>query len=282
MSITPTWEHYGTHDDSAYPELWDGCIRAWAPCLGPTGAMLFDLSGMARHGLFTNLSAATGWANSIGGYGLSIPHTTGSNAQYVAVADAGGASITGGLSLCTVLATVTLIGSPPADYEGVFFEPTVNVGYTRTAIYHRTDNSLVFGCRDTSMGTLYASTAASPPIGSPITVAGVWNAVSDFSGLFVNGKLEGSNLDPKGAIFSGANATNSSLGAYTHSTPSLQHSFPVNIYDIRIYNNALDAQRIGLYNDVRLGVYSPRRPRRFYSFADVSNRRRRFFLGAAA
>lgn len=37
MSVTPSWEHYGTHDDSAYPELWDGLVGAYCPNLGPTG-----------------------------------------------------------------------------------------------------------------------------------------------------------------------------------------------------------------------------------------------------
>ncbi len=38
-----------TQDMSAFPEMWDGVIGAWAPFLGPTG-QLMDWSGNANHG----------------------------------------------------------------------------------------------------------------------------------------------------------------------------------------------------------------------------------------
>ena len=37
-----------------YPELWRGCVGAWAPCLGPTGLTLRDWSGFANHGTLMN------------------------------------------------------------------------------------------------------------------------------------------------------------------------------------------------------------------------------------
>lgn len=37
-----------------YPELWRGCVGAWAPCLGPTGLTLRDWSGFENHGTLTN------------------------------------------------------------------------------------------------------------------------------------------------------------------------------------------------------------------------------------
>jgi hypothetical protein len=37
-----------------YPELWRGCVGAWAPCLGPTGLTLRDWSGRSNHGTLTN------------------------------------------------------------------------------------------------------------------------------------------------------------------------------------------------------------------------------------
>jgi hypothetical protein len=40
----PSWQNFATHDESAYPELWDGVIGAWAPFLGPTGSRQHDLS----------------------------------------------------------------------------------------------------------------------------------------------------------------------------------------------------------------------------------------------
>lgn len=280
--ITPTWEHYGTHDDSAYPELWEGCIRAWAPCLGPSGDRLFDLGTGKGYAPFVLLSPASAWGVNCGSFGLSIPYTTGASTQYVQVASVGEAAITGGLAGCTLLITASLFSSPAEDYVPIFFEPTPGGGYTRTGMFQRTDSSLLFGCRDTEAGTLYGASAASPPIGAVITIAGVWDANQDFSGIYVNGTLAGSNVAAKGQIISGTCPTNSAIGGYTSSVIGAQRSAAVWIYDVRVYNMVLCPQTIMLYDTVRAGVYSPRRPRRFYSFADVSNRRRRFFLGAAA
>lgn len=46
--------------DMLYPELWDGCIGAWHPGLGPTGTTLYDWS-MERTGTITNSTAAAAW-----------------------------------------------------------------------------------------------------------------------------------------------------------------------------------------------------------------------------
>ena len=78
MSITPTWEHYGTHDDSAYPELWEGCIGAWCPGLGPTGLVVPNLARTALPGgAFVDLSAATGWEVDGGAYCALTTSNTG-------------------------------------------------------------------------------------------------------------------------------------------------------------------------------------------------------------
>jgi hypothetical protein len=53
-----------------YPELWRGCIGAWAPCLGPTGLTLRDWSGFGRNGTLTNMDPDTDWIVSGGHYSL--------------------------------------------------------------------------------------------------------------------------------------------------------------------------------------------------------------------
>lgn len=55
-----------------YPELWRGCVGAFAPCLGPTGLTLRDWSGFCNHGTLTN--GATFGLNS-GRYALSLDGT---------------------------------------------------------------------------------------------------------------------------------------------------------------------------------------------------------------
>jgi len=68
----PNYQDFATGDDSAYPELWDGCVGAWAPCLGPTGLRLHDMGGRANWGTLTNMDAATDWVVDGGKYALDF------------------------------------------------------------------------------------------------------------------------------------------------------------------------------------------------------------------
>jgi hypothetical protein len=58
----PSWGDFGTHDESAYPELWDGVVGAWAPCLGPTGNILIDHGLPRNHGNGSGLTLASAWS----------------------------------------------------------------------------------------------------------------------------------------------------------------------------------------------------------------------------
>lgn len=63
---------YPLTGEPAYPELWNGCIGAWASCLGPTGLTLRDWSGSRRNGTLTNMDAGTDWVRSRGQYALDL------------------------------------------------------------------------------------------------------------------------------------------------------------------------------------------------------------------
>ena len=52
-----------------YPDLWRGCVGAWAPLLGPTGATLFAQDGRCNHATITN-PVASPWV--IGRYGHAL------------------------------------------------------------------------------------------------------------------------------------------------------------------------------------------------------------------
>jgi hypothetical protein len=70
-----SWQHYGTYDESAHPDLWDGVVGYWAPCLGPTGTRLFDVSRYNNWGTLTNMDAATDWVINGGQYALDLDGT---------------------------------------------------------------------------------------------------------------------------------------------------------------------------------------------------------------
>jgi len=67
-----SWQHYGTYDESAHPELWDGVVGYWSPCLGPTGTRLHDVSRFGNWGTLTNMDAATDWVIDGGQYALDF------------------------------------------------------------------------------------------------------------------------------------------------------------------------------------------------------------------
>ena len=68
----PSFQDYGTYDESAHSDLWDGVVGYWAPCLGPTGTRLFDVSRFNNWGTLRNMDAATDWVIGGGQYALDF------------------------------------------------------------------------------------------------------------------------------------------------------------------------------------------------------------------
>ena len=56
--MVASWQHYGTYDESAHPDLWNGVVGYWAPCLGPTGLRLHDVSRWNAWGTLTTGAAS--------------------------------------------------------------------------------------------------------------------------------------------------------------------------------------------------------------------------------
>lgn len=71
-------------DESAHPQLWNGLVGAWIPEIGPSGSVLFDISGRGHHGTLVNLEIDTDWALYDGGTFLNTAtneHVTGTFEQ---------------------------------------------------------------------------------------------------------------------------------------------------------------------------------------------------------
>jgi hypothetical protein len=68
----PSWQDFGTFDESAHPRLWDGVVGAWCPALGPTGSRLHDMSRRGNWGTLTNMDNATDWVIDGGQYALDF------------------------------------------------------------------------------------------------------------------------------------------------------------------------------------------------------------------
>jgi hypothetical protein len=73
--MVPSWQHYGTYDESAHPDLWNGVVGYWAPCLGPTGLRLHDVSQWNNWGTLTNMTPTSKWIVQDGKYALDFDGT---------------------------------------------------------------------------------------------------------------------------------------------------------------------------------------------------------------
>ena len=69
-------EHAKCQAEAEYPELWQGLVGAWSPCLSPRGGtVLRDLSGRGNHGTLTNMDPETDWVFSGGRSALDFDGT---------------------------------------------------------------------------------------------------------------------------------------------------------------------------------------------------------------
>ena len=102
--INQQLSRFATHENSAYPQLWRGCVGAWCPSLGPSGSRLHDYSRRNNWGTLTNMDPATDWIVSGGQYALDCDATDDQ-------IDCGPNVPSGGA--CSVAAWVQRIGATP-------------------------------------------------------------------------------------------------------------------------------------------------------------------------
>lgn len=118
-----------------YPQLWAGCTGAWCPSLGPTGAVLRDWSGKARHGTLENMTLDTAWSRSHtgkgGGSGALLFDGTDDDVNVGPILTA----ITGGLSLWINATSLSSDDRPISDTGGYFYLEESTAGNLRFVIF---------------------------------------------------------------------------------------------------------------------------------------------------
>jgi hypothetical protein len=256
----PSFADYGTYDESADGNLWDGVVGYWAPCLGPTGTRLHDVSRGNNWGTLTNMDAATDWVISGGQYALDFDATD----DYV---DIGTRQYLSSGSAATV-AWWERVTSSGLGYYSRFRLAT---GARDMAVL-RTDNNSYRG-----IATFNVSAGASKNFVSAPSVAnsvGIWRhlalvmragpdatANADWS-LIVDGVEYAATNGGAGSIANG----NNRIG-----WDSADAGANCQIAELAIYSRALgvnECQR--LYQLGRGGILERRRRRRVYSVqADV-------------
>lgn len=248
----------------AYPGLWNGCVGAWYPGLGPTGATLRDWSGFQRHGTLTNTTLATAWAVNQGGYCLDLD---GSN-DFVT---AGAPLQFDGISEVTLSAWVRKTTVAGAAVIGKWNTG----GGTNNSFLLAVDQGAGYGCafyleqsnntiKSLLVGTIVASTWTHLAAVAKAQVMSIW----------INGDQQAMTLAYDGTIkTSTASVLISEIGAGVY-------FWPGQLDDLRIYNRGLTPNEVRLLASRRGIAYESRLPVR-YAAATGNRRRRLLCMGAA-
>ena len=253
--------NYATHDQSRYPELWRGCVGAWAPCLGPTGGRLFDFSRNQNWGTLTNMDNATDWVVSDGRYALDFD---GDNDHVLLPNN----SILRPPSLTASAWFIDRIGVPPVG------NLTPGIVYSFATATPSGDDwslSLINGRVRYTSGANYRDDTSQ-------LSANIWYHLcyvrTAFHSVFLNGVLLTSS------------SPNLSLGGGWTAGASIGRWFAQNIYtfngqldDIRIYNRDLSEPEIRLLATRRGIAYEPARRRRIPQTVAANLRRNHALIG---
>jgi len=242
----PSYQYFATHDESAYPELWDGCVGAWAPCLGTSGLRLHDNSGRQNWGTLTNMDAASDWVVDGGRYALNFD---GSNNRVITLL--GGSAVGGRNAL-----TMGFWGKRRASLSPVSFGCDVSgVGYIN--IVANVDGNLYF-----------QAVPNFPAVASNLTT---W---AHYAMRLTPSKIEGfidgiKVVDGTGpAVVPTVNST-FAIGFYGFSGAQFSNGL---IDDAFVTTKAVsDDEMFTLYRIGRGGMYKPRRRRRIYSLGPTFN-----------
>lgn len=258
----PSWQDFGTHDESAYPELWDGVVGAWCPSLGQTGLRLHDNSRFVNWGTLTNMDATTDWILSGGQYALNFAGTRRVSTSRPLISGTQGFTLSVWVYLTGTTGYRTVCGTYGSG----------NTTGVQITIWQATG-----GVPANAPTVYYGSTAINATTGA---AANVWNHVAATrSGnavtIFLNGVQVGSGTNT-GSVGASRNWT---LGQDTDSTAEPMIGY---IDDHTVYARPMTPDEIRrLYLLGRGGMYERRRRtlRRVAVEQATGARRRRILTG---
>lgn len=249
--------NYATGEQSRYPELWRGCVGAWAMCLGPTGTRLFDFSGRQNWGTLTNMDAATDWVVSGGQYALDFD------------------------GFDDVVQLSSIPDSPNQITATAWARQTVAISLAAYAVFSSTDSAgavIPFQLESFQgrWGFIWGDGSYVRPAVSFDIVQNQWyhialvraGSTANWSyRFFVDGieRLSGTTTVNPGASNPIAIGRNGNRNA---------QFFPGNIDDVRLYNRALSPAEIRLLASKRGIAYERQRRRRVNEQAAAANARR--------
>jgi hypothetical protein len=231
--MRPDWGYYGTYDESAHPDLWNGVVGYWAPCLGPTGLRLHDVSRWNNWGTLTNMDAASDWVIDGGQYALDFD---GSNDNILS------GSV---FSLANAVTISAWIWQNNKTSDRVI----VDKGNTQNnfMLFTRNDTLVLRGASVTELSGVYTTTSQWSHVAG--TIYGTTGVV------YANGVMLAT-----GTVAAVGNTENVlTIGKYGHTSGGF---FSGSLSDLTIYNSALTPNKIRLLYNLGRGGMLQRKPRR--------------------
>ncbi len=234
----PTVSRWNTYSRSRYPRLWDGCVGAWCPSLGHTGARLHDYS--QRMGWATTSAyGVTNWAVERGAYAYDFQ-----NGQY---ADSATIGPTGDKSGCFWVRNYGTVTTLYGGYCALSWGAT-QIG---NAVYVNYDNDPGFG------GTGWGVTQWGDSLGFTQAIDGIWHHVAvTNTGTTWRVYFDGVEKASK-TMTTNTQAGFIRLAAYNE-TPVRNASKGMFLDDIRVYDRVLNAEEIRLLARYRGIAFTPR------------------------
>jgi hypothetical protein len=234
----PTASRWNTFSRSRYPRLWDGCVGAWCPSLGVTGARLHDYG--QRMGWATpSAYGATNWAVERGGLAYDFQ-----NGQY---ADSATIGPTGDKSGCFWVRNYGAVTSLYGGYCALSWGAT----QSGNAVYINYDNDPNFG------GTGWGVTQWGSSIGFVQAIDGIWHHVAvTNSGTAWRVYFDGIEKVSTSYMQTNTQAGFIRIAAYNE-TPVRNASKGMFMDDIRVYSRALSLDEIRLLATRRAIAYEP-------------------------
>lgn len=242
-----------------YPELRNGCVGEWVPCLGPTGSTLRDWSGYGNHSTDVSVSQ---WGVSDG------RHRTGfTGSESYTIPHAAQLLPSTALSVMVFARVNSLTGNPfliDKNFNSSFFMQLYGT------------NQIEFGAVFSAGGYVDSGTNAYS-LSTPQCFIGTFNSVQDTIRIYINGIQKAVSTSATAAMPSGTGAIR--IGRQQSVAQGFLNG---SIYEIRIYSRELSQKEAALLS-LRPGISQELAPRRRSSVQVVTgNRRRRLLVGAGS
>ena len=256
-----SWDNYGTHDNSKYPELWADCVRAICPSLGPTGNKLVDLAlPGAERGTIDGTSTST-WVVNEGKWAYDVyDNLARTNFTY-------------GVLLGASHITISCWYRPDAFmvYGVLYKESVTGSASNRIFLATREDGTFGIGGFAPDVGSFqFWKSNQILSAGKWYHVCGTLSVIGDLGAIYINGipQTLGSTGDFSNQALDASASSVVSMGASNFASPS---DFPDGLIDdLRVYRRVLQPEEIMLLAQERGIAYTPIKRTTYFFTGDLT------------